>query len=136
MFFFMDFETLKSQIREDIKLTERNVLQKSIDFASIYQKYLEIFTTELSKLKSLQITLDKNYGELLHHYKFTYEFKLNSASEIEAHVKSDQKYITNLELYNTQENLVKFLEKTLSNISAMQYSIKNIIEYKKLVSGD
>jgi hypothetical protein len=129
------FKLLKSNTETEINVTEDNISEKSIKFASIYNKYLSLYIQELRILKKLTLDKDKIYGELYNKFKFNNNFQLDTNKEIDVYVRADDKYYNvSLDLQN-QEMVVKYLEEVLQNINNTGYRIKNYIELQKLKQG-
>ncbi len=131
-----DFEFLKEDLSEFLTITEDNYLSKNFKLISMYQKYLEIYIRELRSFKILLGNLDSLKAELYHFYKFKYEYKLSSLSEIETAINGNKEYIKLSREINEQENYIKFLEMSLKSIKDCHYVIKNYIDYLKIQMGD
>ncbi|HON83022.1 MAG TPA: recombination mediator protein UvsY [Caldisericia bacterium] len=131
-----DFEFLKEDLREFLTITEDNYISKNFKLISMYQKYLEIYIRELRSFKILLGNLDSLKAELHHFYKFKYEYKLSSLSEIETAINGNKEYIKLSREINEQENYIKFLEMSLKSIKDCHYVIKNYIDYLKIQMGD
>jgi hypothetical protein len=134
----MDFNTfgkLKDFVEKELTFNEDNVERMSLNFSNIYMKYLRVFTNETKILKELYYEKQKMFGKLLHHFKFEVEFQLDSKSEIESYIRSDDNYYNLCLKYSNQEIIVDYLEKTLSRINTMGFEIKNYIEIIKLKKG-
>jgi hypothetical protein len=106
-----DFQKLKDFIEKEMKIDKNNILEKTIQISNLYPNLLKIYSKERRNLKNLDLLKDKLYGELYHHYKFKFDFSLDSKSEIDTYVKSDDKYYQICLEYNQQEIQVDFRKK-------------------------
>jgi len=130
-----DFQKLKDVVEKELKITDENVLEKSIQLSNFYAKFLQIYSKELKILKSLYHEKDKVYGKLYHHYKFEGDFQLDTKAEVEAYIKADDTYYKIALKYSQQEIQVKFLEQVLDHINNLGFRIKNYIDLKKMSQG-
>jgi hypothetical protein len=129
------FQEFKIKIEKELRLTEDNIEEKSIQLSNIYSNVLSIYSKELKIFKNMQIEKDKIYGELYHKYKFEFDYQLDSKSEVDSYIKSNELYYKlALECAN-QEVQVKFLEQTLEHINNLGFRIKNYIDLKKISKG-
>jgi hypothetical protein len=126
------FEALKLSLEEDLDITKQNYHEKNLSLLNRYLIYLGIYHKEMNIFANLSSTFKTTYGNLLHYYKFDAPFKLSNSSEIEAHVESDEKYTQIFTKMKTQENFLKYIEKSLDLLKSAMYAIKTHIEYEKL----
>ena len=131
----VDFQKLKLFFENELKITEQNIMEKSIQLSNFYSKTLQIYSKELRILKMKKVEMDKTFGELYHKYKFKYDFQLDTKAEVETYIKSDDIYYKLALEYAQQEVQVNFLEQTLGQINNMGYRIKNFIDLKKISQG-
>lgn len=130
-----DLPKLALKVSSDLKITEDNVANKSLNSAYMYHQYLDLWLSELRELKTLCLEKDRIYGTLYEKYKFKGDYKLDSRNEIEAWIFADPVYIKVATEYIDKETVVKYLENVTEAISKLSFSIKNYIEYKKFLSG-
>ena len=129
------FSKLKEIIEKELFFNEDNVERMSLHTSNLYMKYLRVYSNEVKILKGISLEKNKIFGELMHHYKFKVDFQLDSKSEIESYIRSDEKYYNISLEYSNQEIVVEYLEKILSRINTMGFEIKNYIEIVKLKKG-
>jgi len=147
------FIFLKKQIKEDVTITDENVVQKSGDVPFIYQKYLDLFITELKSFKIIKNRKERLYANLYHHLKFDVNFKLDSKSEIETSIHGEyepeddkdtkgillrdkqNEYDEVLRQFNWGSIVVKYLEDALKNVSNMSFNISNYLKLKQFFNG-
>ena len=130
-----DFQKLKLKVEVELKITEENVMEKSIQLSNLYANILQIYTKELKFLKTKGHEKDKIFGELYHHYKFNFNFQLDSKGEIESYIKADNTFYNIALEYSQQEVQVKYLEQLLEHINNLGFRIKNYIDLKKISKG-
>jgi hypothetical protein len=130
-----DFQKLKKVINSQLTITDENVMTKSVQISVIYADLMEIWSKELRELKNISHRKDKIYGDLYHHYKFKFNYQLDSAKEIDNYVKADDKYYQVALEYSNQEVIVKYLEQTLTHINNLGFRITSYVEMKKMKKG-
>jgi len=130
-----DFQKLKSFFELELKITEQNIMEKSIQLSNLYSKTLQIYSKELRILKMKKVDMEKTFGELYHKYKFNFDYQLDTKAEVENYIKSDDIYYKLALEYAQQEVQVNFLEQTLGHINNMGFRIKNYIDLKKISLG-
>jgi len=130
-----EFMKLKTLVEESLKITDDNVMDKTVSLSTLYARLLQIWSKELRILKIKGLDKDKVYGELYHHYKYKFNFQLDTKAEIEAYIKGDDKYYKIALEYAEQEIIVKFIEQSLEHINNIGFRIKNYIDLKKMSKG-
>lgn len=130
------FEGYKQELNNFLKITEQNVMSKNFEMISFYQRYLDIYLKEVKILQRLSNDFDELKAKKHHYYKFSYQYKLSSLTEIETACNGDKEIILLSQKMNEQENYVKFLERSLNSIKDISYVVKNFLEYKKIMMGD
>lgn len=130
-----DFQKLRNFVEKELKIEESNVMEKSIQLSNLYTKFLQIYTRELKNLKSKHHEKAKVYGELYHHYKFKFDYQLDTKAEVESYIRADDKYYQIALEYSNLEVQVKYLEQILEQINNLGFRIKNYIDLKKISQG-
>lgn len=130
------FEYVKKDLQEFLVINDKNFIAKNLEMVSFYQKYLDIYLHELQEYKGISIDLDVLKAEKHFFYKFKYDYKLSSLSEIETFIKGDSEIVTLNRRISEQENYLKFLEKALQSIKDIGYVARNMLEYKRIEMGD
>ncbi len=129
------FQKLKNAIENELKLDDNNIMNKSIQLSNFYMSILQIYNKELKELKIKLLGKDKCYGERYHHYKFKFDYQLDSKSEIDNYVRADEIFYNKALEYSQQEIQVDFLEQSLTHINNIGFKIKNYIDLQKLKQG-
>lgn len=137
-----DFEKLKKKVKEELELNPDNIEQQSIKSGTLHQKYLTVYMKELRIYNRLVAEKDRLYGELYHKYKYPsaddgigFQFSLDSKSEIDTYINSNEQYYKKRLDIQNQEIIVKYLEKVLDSINKMSFYIRNYIELMKIKHG-
>jgi len=130
-----EFQKLKDLAESELKITEDNVMDKSIQLSNLYSRFLNIYIKELRILKEISVDKDKIYGELYDKYKFHFDYQLDGKSEIDTYVRKDDKFYQIALTYSQQEVQVQFLEQTLNHINNLGFRIKNFVDLKKIKMG-
>lgn len=129
------FLKLKRRADLDLQFTEENAIEMAMKIPNLYQRYLNVYIDELRDLKSLDISVDKKYGELYKYYKFDDNRAWGNKGEIDTQINSNEGY-TDLKRESIQkEFVVKYLEEVLANINRMSFSVKNFIDLQKFKAG-
>lgn len=129
------FKNLKRIVQKEVSFTEEDILNQSTKIAVLYQKYLSIYTTVLATYNTIKIDLDEMFGILYRKYRIEDDVDWKNANAITSQIKCDPKYCTLLRECNRLEIILKFLEKTLSNIKDISHNMRNYLEAKKLLTG-
>jgi hypothetical protein len=130
-----DFQKLKDKIEQELKITEDNVMEKSIQLSNLYSIILKIYSKELRFLKEKILDKDKIFGELYLHYRHKFDYNVETKAEAETYIKADPKYYQiALECAQVEVQVV-FLEKTLTHIDNLGFRIKNFVDLKKIKLG-
>lgn len=132
-----DFQKLKDRVEQELKITEDNIMDKSIQLSNMYSIILNIYTKELKNLKFKKADMDKLYGEIYHVLKKEgYEgHSVDSKTEATVYINSDPRFYPLRLEYAQLEIQVQYLEKTLSLIDNLGFRIKNFIDLQKLKKG-
>ena len=126
---------LKKRIDKDIELTEDNIKQKILELPVLFTKYKKLHLDQEEILNNINTEISKTRKKLYHHYKFDYDFKLDSASEIKNYVDGDNEMCNLNFLYDKQNKIVKLLDATVSNITKLSYLIRSYVDLEKLRNG-
>ncbi|MDD5651610.1 MAG: recombination mediator protein UvsY [Candidatus Nanoarchaeia archaeon] len=137
-----DFEKLKVYFQNECKLTDENILKKTLQMSNLFHEVQPIFSKEYKILKLLEIEKNKLYGQLYHYYKYgkmegkeDFKFTLETKSEIDSYIKSDELYYNKMLEYANQEIIVEYLKEIIKNINNIGYNIKNYIDLQKVYKG-
>jgi len=129
------FEEIKNELRITLDINDKNLQEKNYNLPTVYQDFLEIYIHEISILQNLQEKYNVLKAEKHIFYKFKYEYKLSSQTEIETAIRGDKAISSLIKDLHEQENYVKFLENSLANIKNTNYLIKNAIDIQRLQDG-
>lgn len=130
-----DFQKLKDYVEQQLKVTDENIMAKTIELSNLQVYISKVYSKELKTLKTKGLEKDKIYAELYHHYKFKFDFALESKAEIDTYVKGDDKYYQVALEYAQLEVQMAYLEQVLSNINNLGFRINNYVALKKLKMG-
>jgi hypothetical protein len=140
----MELSEIFAETSQDLKLDDTELDRESLRNPYLYDKYLKFFTTSDLELKKLK----KEY-DVLRLEKFEYYTGKADPEVYRENPKGIKVLKGDLDLYldadpdlrKVEESLgymqskVNFLEKTLKNIENRNWNIKNIIEWRKFLSG-
>lgn len=129
------FRKLKQKVEDELRLTDENIMAKSIQLSNFANKIRGLYSKEFHILRNKAAEKDKVYGELYHKYKYNYEYQLETKGEVEAYIRADDVYYKVALEYAQQEMQVKYLEETMTHINNMGFRIKNYIDLQKMKLG-
>jgi hypothetical protein len=129
------FERLKKIAESEVKFDDKDAAASAQRVPNLYQRYLDIYVSELRDFKLKKIELDKKYGELYKATKFHDSYEWASKSEIDSQIYANKDYHALRVYINQQEHVVKYLESVLDNIKRLSFSIKNWVDIKKFEHG-
>lgn len=132
-----DFQKLKDIIEQELKITEENVMDKSIQLSNLYSMILKIYSKELRALKEKKLEIDRcfgiNYAKLKNEGYFGRN--VESIKEAEIYIFNDNQYYQLKLEYSQIETQVEILQKYLSQIDNLGFRIGNYITLKKMKLG-
>jgi len=132
-----DFQKLKDRIEIELKVTEDNVMEKSIQLSNLYSMVLKIYSKELKSLKEKKLEIDRCFG--INYAKYKNEGyngrSVESIKEAEIYIFNDNQYYQLKLEFSQIETQVNFLEKTLTHIDNLGFRIKNFVDLKKMKLG-
>jgi hypothetical protein len=131
-----EFKKLRKKSENDLTITKKNVLEKSLQIPKLLDSYIKIFTKEYHDYKNLLAKKKKKYGELYEHFKFKSKYTLDKKSEIEPFIYGDDDFFKISKQCNDQEMICKFLENIIDTLKSMSFNIKNFIDYNKFLNGE
>lgn len=120
----------QNEVAEKLKITD---VQKAIyDNLSIQHFYYQLYIECKKDIFRLEEILDATYQELLHYYKFEYDFTLTNQKELERYVTNNEKY----KKVNRVFQLKKLEEEALLEVIGMfknrAFTINNILKFQEL----
>ena len=132
-----DFKILKKYAEEDTTLPDNieEVMRVNNLLPSTIQKWTKLYTTQKYLVSQLKVSLNKIYGELYYYYKFNDNVSWGTTKEIESQIYKDSKYLIAVKEYDTQKYYYDFIEETLTNIKNLGFTIKNYLDYKKMLTA-
>jgi len=129
------FEKLKTKVKQDLTITESNIVMKCLEVPKLFMKYNEIFVKQLDHYKNLLLEKDRLYGDLYEHYKYNGKYSAGTKGEVEAFLYADERWIELNREVIKQECITKYVENVLSDVKQLNFNLKNFIEYKKYLEG-
>jgi hypothetical protein len=143
----MNFEDLKTMIKEDIGINETELDRESSRTPQLHNKYLNFFMDEklrLKKLESEQAVLRRNkwlyYTGRMSQEELTQlgwePFELNVLkTEADDLITSDPDWIKLDERVSFQKEKVNYLENIVKIINNRQWQIRAMIDWHKFTQG-
>lgn len=129
------FNRLKQLAEKEIQFNEETALEMSTRVPNLYQKYLDIYVSELREYKIVTANMEKLHGELYKKLKYKDQYEWANKGEIETQINCEPNYHAMRVKANEQEYIVKYLEGVLDNIKRLSFSIKNYVDIQKFRAG-
>lgn len=130
----MDFEELKLKAREDLKLSD-DLDQDAQDLPrrkAQWSEWLSVFSIAYKKAEWRLFFVKK---ERFEYYYSNYTITLDKRDIRETYIPGDEEVIKAAKALELQKQKVELCERTLRGLNSMGFDIKNVIEYRKLMSG-
>jgi hypothetical protein len=145
-----EFKLLKQKADKDVKMpdTFEAIMTKNNLLPALVQDWTKLYNNQKFVYSHLNIELMEIYGDIYKCYKFSrqttdlqakYGITVNqiwdNTKGIETQINCTPAYIAKMKEVNQQKYIMEFIESTLENIKNLAYTIKNYIEYKKILSA-
>lgn len=132
----MTIQELQSQIKKELHIDN-----KALDFCAsenplLIQKYINLFLGESTSLNKLQKQFEEKYSEKMVFYRTKHTLIPETQKELIVFVDGDKEIRELKEKISNQAVLVKFISETISNFRDRGWAIKNMIEFRKFLSGE
>lgn len=143
----MKIEEISSQWAIDSHINESSLISEASKIPKLHHKYYSILMDERLlqiKLKSrhdeLAVVLEGFFlktltGDELNQWGLVYSDKKVLRTDVPRHVETHPMLVELKLKIGVQNEKIKFLEDVIKMVHAMNYTIKNIIEYKKFLAG-
>lgn len=130
-----EVKKIQNEIDEAMNITPENIMDKSIKIPQLYSKFLKHYIFQKRKLNDINTNKARLYSQLYHHYKYDYDYKLDTKKEIETYVLGDEQYVKKQNEYDKQEDVVEYFKDILSIINKMSFNIGHYVELLKIKNG-
>ena len=118
------------EVAEKIKIKD---LSESIyDNLSKQHFYYQLYVDCKRDLIRLQTIVDAKYQELLHYYKFEYDFSITNQKELDSYIRNNEKFTTvnrTLQLKKLEEEVLIEVVQLFKNRA---FTINNILKFQEL----
>lgn len=131
------FAQLQIFAEQDTNLTDKldDVAAKNISLPGIIQRWTKLYTKQNYSVMLLKMELDVLYGELYKKYKFESNYDWGSGTKgIDSQIYADKDYTAKNRELATQKYYLEFISETLNTMKQMHYTIKNFLDYKKILT--
>lgn len=119
----------KEQIASELKILDLS--ESNMTNISKQHYYHTLFIEYKKEFLKLKRSMDTQYQELYHYYKFEFEYNLTS-KEIEIYLKANKKYKILNRAIQMKELEMEVLEDVIKLFVGRSFSIKNALEINKL----
>ena len=128
----MDILSKEFQAEVAEKLKVKDVQTSIYDNLSTQHFYYQLYVDCKRELIRLQIIVDSMYQELLHFYKFDYDYNVTNQKELDSYIRNNEKYKS----LNRTLQLKKLEEEVLIEVVQMfknrAFTINNILKFQEL----
>lgn len=130
-------EKVKTNIEEDcVSIDETNLVSESNKAIQGYSKYSLKYTDAKSNYITLNVKINELRGHLYDYYKFNWDKSTKiTDGAVEKYILSHPLYNKLFILLENQKNLLDLLERTLEYFKNKNFTIKNMIEIRKINLG-
>lgn len=131
----MKLDELMKMVEDDFTITYQNYDAKVFAVPSIHSKYLNLLLKQRKRLLELDIQLKECYKERYYFYKTKYSFVLETKTEFDFHINSDEKYIEIYREYSRCKMLVDYLVDVVKKAGQLSFDCKNIVTVLQYQQG-
>lgn len=140
----MSIEELFNEVREDLILDKIDISNSSYDTMKLQGKYLQKLTEEKIAFESAKARYNVSYRQKYDYYlgrANPEEYKKNPLglkimkTEIDTYLNGDEELTRQRLRMESQKIRVQFLEGVLKALNSRTWEIKNIIDWKRYLSG-
>jgi hypothetical protein len=140
----MNFDDIQNMWQEDCRIDEADLDAASRDIPLLHAKYMKLFSDYCFKRKEAEIRLKQIRRKKFEYYSGKAEpedyrdnpFDLKILkSDLPLYIESDpeiEKYQLKMEMF---EIIINYLEGVIKMLNNRTYQIKNMIEWRRFVSG-
>lgn len=114
--------------------TMAEIAKKNSALPTEIQYMQKFYTQQKYEVEKLKIELDELYGQKFRYYRIDDNVQWNTTKEIESQIYADKDYAAKNRQLAEQKYYLNYIEETLSNLKAMNFTIKNYIDYKKITT--
>lgn len=141
----MKLNEIQDMIEKDSVITVPTLTENMISIPIQHAKYQRIFVDETKVLKSIMLTVEKDYKHLYDYYlgyandDVYKERPLNRKvlkTEVETYINSDPIMLEHKRLLEIQKVKVDLVESYLKSLSQRTYLCKSIIDWEKFKNGE
>lgn len=131
-----EFEELQNIGETDTKLpdTLEGIINKNNLLPSLIQRWTTLYTRLNYLYQNHKISLDELYGQLYKFYKFNDKYAWGTSKEIDSQIYSNKQYCDEARKLATEKYQLDYILETLGTLKGMHYTIKNYLDYKKIIS--
>ncbi|WP_426770815.1 recombination mediator protein UvsY [Enterobacter cloacae complex sp. 363J6] len=136
----LKLEDLQTELEEDMHIDPLKLQSESADIPKIWSKWLRYHSNAKKKLIQLQAKKEAIVKDRLLYYTGRHETEMTDviytgSGEIKIAISGDPKIVEVNKLIQYFELIAEFTGKALDIIKNKGYSIKNMLEIRKLESG-
>lgn len=139
-----DFRRVKQRAEQDTKMPDKidNIIEKNNNLPGEIQYWQSVYSKQNYILVEMNTELNVLEGRLFEEIKFgtnpnnrLCKYSWSSTSEIKNQFFQIDQYTELYKKIKEQEYYVNYIKGTLDNIKAMSFTIKNYLDYYKIING-
>lgn len=128
-------DILNKKLEEDISsLDYENLEPYLIRLPNKISVWNKLLSAKIRDLDDIEISIQEKYKELYKYYKFEFDLTLDK-SEIKFFINGDTEYTSLLKKKNKVKNIINFCENSIKILNDSSWSIKHLIDYRKMIQG-
>lgn len=136
----LKLEELQAELEEDMKIDAMKLQYESAQIPVIWSKWLRYHSNAKKKLIQLQARKDSSFKDRMMFYTGRSDDEMcpivfSSSTEVKIAIQGDPMIVDVNKLIQYYELISEFTSKSLDIIKNKGYSIKNMLEIRKLESG-
>lgn len=124
-----------SEESDDLLIENDKLNSKMMSLPQIHSKWLKYFYRESMLLLKYEEEEKKIFRKKFEFYLTQYDVEIKS-NQVKWYVESDDEYIRISRKVNIQNKVVSYLEDVVKKVNNLNFLIKNIIDWKKFISGN
>ena len=131
----MKLTELEKEAQQDLEKDTPDLELLSFEAPKLLSKWLRYLNYEHQVLIALEDEQKELFGKLWHHYKYEFEYTLETRQEIMTYVESDEKMRKLQRRIAIQKNKLDYIENVIKTLRERSFHVRNILEYRKFISG-
>lgn len=131
----MDLQSIQKMAQGDLESNPDDIEFISIQTPILQSKYLRLLNEESLRLTRLESKKDQLFMEKWKLYKYNYDYVIDKKDDLLAHINGDSDMVEIKERIALSKRTMDYLEDIIKTLRERSFHIRNLIEYRKFISG-